>query len=160
MVGASGISANPEKIKAINCMRPPTSPRDVQSLMGRMAALSRFISRLKGRSLPFFKALRKHDRFKWTQEAQEVFDDLKRYLSSAPLLTTPKPGEVLLLYLTTSPQAVSIVLVAERNKDQQPIYYVSKILHGPKEHYTEVEKLLYALFMTSRKLRHYFQAHS
>ena len=79
-----------------------------------MATLSCFISRLGDRSLPFFKALRKHDNFEWTQEAQEVFDDLKRYLYRAPLLTTPKPGEVLLLYLAASPPAVSAVLVAER----------------------------------------------
>ena len=72
-----------------------------------MAMLSHFISRLDDRSLPFFKALRKHDNFEWTQEAQEAFDDLKRYLSSAPLLTTPKLGEVLLLYLAASPEAVS-----------------------------------------------------
>ena len=83
-------------------------------------------------------------------------DDLKRYLSNAPFLTTPKPGETLLLYLTASPQVVSAVLMAEQDKDHQPIYYISKILHGPKERYTKVKKLLYALFMASRKLRHYF----
>src|SRR5207244_3450316 len=82
---------------------PPTSPRDIQSLTGHMAALSCFISRLGDRSLSFFKALRKHDNFEWTQEAQEAFDNLKRYLSTTPLLTTPKPSEVLLLYLTMSP---------------------------------------------------------
>src|SRR5438045_1794211 len=98
-------------------MRPPATVRDIQSLTGCMVALSRFISRLSDRSLPFFKVLRKHKNFEWTQEAQDAFDDLKRYLSSAPLLTTPKPGETLLLYLAASPQAVSAVLIAERNKD-------------------------------------------
>src|SRR5438105_2356152 len=112
MVGASRICANPEKIEAIDCMYPPTLPQDVQSFIGRMAVLSRFISRLGDWSLPFFKALRKHDNFEWTQEAQEVFGDLKRYLSSTPLLTTLKLGEVLLLYLAASPQAISVVLMA------------------------------------------------
>ena len=87
MVGASGIVANPKKIEAIDRMCPLTSPRDIQSLTGRMAMLSRFISRIGDRSLSFFKALRKHDSFEWTQEAQEVFNDLKRYLSSMSLLT-------------------------------------------------------------------------
>jgi hypothetical protein len=52
-------------------------------LTGRMAALSRFISRLGIRALPFFNLLKKQDKFQWTQEAQEAFEDLKKYLNPA-----------------------------------------------------------------------------
>jgi hypothetical protein len=47
-----------------------------------MAALSRFISRLGVRGLPFFKLLKKHDKFQWTQETQEAFEELKKYLTT------------------------------------------------------------------------------
>jgi hypothetical protein len=56
-------------------MKPPESLHDVQKLTGCMAALSRFISRLGIRGLPFFKLLRKQDKFLWTQEAQDAFED-------------------------------------------------------------------------------------
>jgi hypothetical protein len=56
-------------------MKPPESLHDVQKLTGCMAALSRFISRLDIRGLPFFKLLRKQDKFQWTQEAQDAFED-------------------------------------------------------------------------------------
>ena len=48
------------------------------------------------------------------------------------------------------------MLVAEHEKCQQLIYYISEVLHGPKEYYSEVHKLLCTLFMASRKLQHYF----
>jgi hypothetical protein len=77
-----GIDPNPE-VSAITKMKPPENPHDVQKLMGRMAALSRFISRLGIRALPFFNLLKKQDKFQWTQEAQEAFEDLKKYLNPA-----------------------------------------------------------------------------
>ena len=52
-----------------------------------------------------------------------------------------------------------VVLVVECDNVQRPVYYVSEVLHGPKERYPQVQKLLYALLMSSRKPRHYFQAH-
>jgi hypothetical protein len=57
LVSHQGIEANPEKIKTIEAMRPPTSIKDVQKLMGCLAVLSQFISRLAERALPFFKLL-------------------------------------------------------------------------------------------------------
>jgi hypothetical protein len=54
LVSHRGIEANPEKIKAIEIMRPPARIKDVQKLTGSLAALSRFISRLAERALPFF----------------------------------------------------------------------------------------------------------
>jgi hypothetical protein len=63
MVSHRGIDPNPEKISAIMNMKPPQSLHDVQKLTGCMAALSRFISRLSVRGLPFFKLLKKQDKF-------------------------------------------------------------------------------------------------
>ena len=58
MVTQRGIEANPEKIRAILDMKHPSSKKEVQKLTGRVAALSRFISKSAERCLPFFKVLR------------------------------------------------------------------------------------------------------
>lgn len=78
---------------------------------------------------------------------------------SPSILVSPRSGETLLIYVAAIPQTVSGVLVVERDNTQRPVFYVSEVLRGPKERYPQVQKLLYGLLMSSRKLRHYFQAH-
>ncbi|KAL0433896.1 UNVERIFIED_CONTAM: hypothetical protein Slati_0788200 [Sesamum latifolium] len=144
-------TANPDKIKAIMDMGPPTNINEVQRLTGRIAALSQFISKSAEKGLPFFKTLRKVKNFEWTKECQQAFEDLKTYLVKLPLLVKPVPGDTLYLYISSTPQAVSSVLVREEEGDQTPIYYVSKVLNGAENHYPPM-----ALVITARKLRPYF----
>ena len=100
MVSQRGIEVNPEKVRAITELEPPRMVKEVQSLNGKIAALNRFVSRATDRCLPFFRTLRKS--FKWTDECQTAFNDLKAYLSSPPLLSSSIQGEELYLYLAVS----------------------------------------------------------
>src|SRR3954462_13047487 len=77
MVSERGIEANPEKIAAIQNMKPPQELRDVQRLTGCLTALSRFISRLGEKALPLYQLMKKSPNFVWTEEAQVAFDELK-----------------------------------------------------------------------------------
>jgi hypothetical protein len=77
LVSHRGIKANPEKIKTIEAMRPPTHIKDVHKLTGCLTVLSQFISRLAERALSFFKFLRKSRPFVWTKEEEEAFQELK-----------------------------------------------------------------------------------
>jgi hypothetical protein len=70
--------------------------RHVQKLTGRLAALSRFISKLGEKALPFYRLLQKMNNFTWTKEAQTAFDDLKCRLSTSPVLVTPQEKEPIL----------------------------------------------------------------
>jgi len=80
------IEANPEKCVAILAMRNPISVKEVQQLMGRMAALSRFVSARGDKGHPYFQCLRRNSRFIWTRECEEAFLKLKEYLTSPPVL--------------------------------------------------------------------------
>jgi hypothetical protein len=80
-------------VSAITNTKPLESLHDVQKLIGCMAALSKFISRLSVSELPFFELLKKHDKFQSTQEAQEGFEELKKYLTTTPTLVAPEPHE-------------------------------------------------------------------
>ena len=97
MVSQRGIEVNPEKIRAIMELEPPKTIKEVQSLNGKIVALNRFVSKATDKCLPFFHILRKS--FEWTDECQKAFEELKKYLSSPPLLSLSKPGEELYLYL-------------------------------------------------------------
>ena len=104
-----------------------------------------------------FKVLKKA--FECTDECQKAFQDLKIYLTTTPLLSPSIPNEELYLYLVVSPHAVSLALIMEEGKVKKPVYYTSRALRGAEGLYTMMEKLAFTLITTSRKLRHYFQAH-
>jgi hypothetical protein len=117
LISERGIDGNPEKIQAIINMQPPKTLRHVQQLTGRLAVLSRFISKLGEKALPFYRLLRKTDNFTWTEEAQAAFDDLKCRLSTSPVRVTPREKEPMLLYIAATNQVVSSVLVVERAEE-------------------------------------------
>lgn len=69
------------------------------------------MSRSAKRCLPFFKILKEPKDFQWTTKGQKAFKELKAYVSSAPLLSKPNPGEELFLYIAISSVAISAVLI-------------------------------------------------
>ena len=71
-----------------------------------------------------------------------------------------KPDEVLFSYITVALYAVSLVLIRVDNSVQRPVYYVSKSLHEAEVHYLQLEKAILAVVLGTRKLPHYFQAHT
>jgi hypothetical protein len=166
IISHRGIEVNPEKISAITSMKAPTCIKDVQKLTGCMAALNRFMSKLGERGLPFFKLLKHHEKFALTPEVDQALAQLKDFLSRPPVLTAPRKKEQLLLYLAATTHVVSTTIVVERQEDghaypvQRPVYFVSEVLSESKARYQSVHKLLYAVLITSRKLRHYFQEYS
>ncbi|XP_057543365.1 uncharacterized protein LOC130821594 [Amaranthus tricolor] len=158
LVDEREIKANPDKIKAIRDMKSPRFVKKVQKLTGCIAALGRFLSKSADRCSPFFKTL-KQSKFEWTKEAEESFQQLKEHLSSLLKLVSPYNGEKLVLYVSVSEYSLSGVLIAEREKKQFPIYYVSHAFRGSEGNYSEVEKVLFAIVMASRKLKPYFQSY-
>jgi hypothetical protein len=117
IVSERGIEANPEKIAAITNMGPIKDLKGVQRVMGCLAALSRFISRLGEKGLPLYRLLRKTERFTWTSKAKEALGNLKTFLTNAPILVPPAAGEALLIYIATTTQVVSAAVVVERQEE-------------------------------------------
>jgi hypothetical protein len=132
IVSERGIEANPEKIAAITNMGPIKDLKGVQRVMGCLAALSRFISRLGKKGLPLYRLLRKTERFTWTPEAEEALGN----------------------YVAATTQVVSAAIVVERREEghallvQRPVYFISEVLSETKIRYPQVQKLLYAVILT------------
>jgi ribonuclease HI len=110
--------------------------------------------------------MKKSDKkFEWTEEADAAFSQLKKVLSTPPVLVTPKEREPLLLYIAATHQVVSTVLVVEQSEEgkvqgvQRPVYFLSEVLSPSKQCYPYYKKLAYNVFTTTRKLWQYFAVH-
>ena len=89
-----------------------------------------------------------------------AFQQLKKYLSRPPIMSSPEVDEVLFAYLAVAPHAVSFVLIREDSGVQRPVYYVSKSLYEVEVRYLSLEKAILAVVHATCKLPHYFQAHT
>ncbi|XP_071679940.1 uncharacterized protein [Lolium perenne] len=109
--------------------------------------------------------MKKSEKFEWTVEAQEAFDNLEKVLSTSAVLVTPHDKDPKLLYIAATCEVVSTVLIVERSKARKvngvqfPAYYLSEVLTPAKQRYPDHQKLAYAIWRTTRKLRNYFDEH-
>ncbi|GJX54977.1 reverse transcriptase domain-containing protein [Tanacetum coccineum] len=98
--------------------------------------------------------------FQWTPEAEEAFKQMKKLIAELPTLTAPREHEELIIYLAAAKEAISAVLMTDREGRQIPVYFVSRTLRGPEVNYTPMKKLVLALLSASKRLKRYFQAHT
>lgn len=115
-----GIEANPRKVDVVLALVEPRCIKDIQRLIGFIAALGLFIFKSVERCVPFFKTLKASGKtFSWNKECSKAWRDIKDYLARLPLLSALVKGEVLYIYLSTSRQVVA------SEGDHVPVYFVN-----------------------------------
>nr|GFA29815.1 reverse transcriptase domain-containing protein [Tanacetum cinerariifolium] len=162
-VDVDGLRVSPDKVKVVIDLPSPKCLKDVQKLNGKLASLNRFLSKSAKKSLPFFKTLKKCTKksdFQWTPKAEGAFKEMKQSIAELSMLTAPKEKKELIMYLAVAKEAISAVLMTERDGKQVPIYFVSRALQGPEINYTPMEKLILALVSASKWLKRYFHVHT
>ncbi|XP_070023446.1 uncharacterized protein [Nicotiana sylvestris] len=135
VVSRHGIELDPSKIKAIQELLPPNNKTEL---------------------------LKKNVVVKWTDECQEAFDKIKRYLSNPSMLVPPEPGRPLILYLTVLDNSFGCVLGQHdiTGKKAQAIYYLSKKFTPYEVKYTLLERTCCALTWVAQKLKHYLSSYT
>jgi len=135
MLTQRGIEANPEKCNAIIEMWSPTSIKEVQRLIGRLTAISRFLPKLAEQTQPITQLLKKSTKFTWNDDCEQIFQKLKATLTSPPILHKSDTHQPLLVYITATDHTVSAVLVQDIGGTQHPVYFVSRTLQDPETRY-------------------------
>jgi hypothetical protein len=125
-----GIEIDPDRIKSIRNVRPPTCKIEVQKYLGKVNYLRRFISNLAGKIDAFTPILRlKNDaEFTWGAEQQEAFDLIIKYLSSAHVLKAPQVGVPFRLYIAAEDKVIGAVLTQETEGKEHVVTYLSRRL--------------------------------
>ena len=140
-------------------MHKPARLRGVQKFTGCLASVSRFLNRLGKMALPLYQLMKKNTPFEWNDRADESFRDLKRMLSTAPVLAASAEKEPLLLYIAATSRSVSTVMVVERPQKgkiqaiQCRVYYLSEVLSASKQNYPHYQKMCYGMYFTAKKLK-------
>jgi hypothetical protein len=150
---------DPKKVKAIRRIQEPTC-KDLQSLLGKVNYLRRFISNLAGKIESLLPLVRiKHDKdFTWGIEQKKAFERIKEYLTKPPVLQAPKNGGVFRLYIAASDGVIGAMLAQENKGKEGAIAYLSRRLLSAETRYTQVEKLCLSLYYACSKFRHYVLA--
>ncbi|GJV77430.1 reverse transcriptase domain-containing protein [Tanacetum coccineum] len=138
LITKQGIRANLSKVKAITDTEKPKTLKDIQSLNGKLAALSRFLSKGDEKSLPFFKVLKSYTdkkNIQWTQEAASALQEMKKFVETLPTITAPIHVEVLIMYLATLTEIISATLFGDSNKEAPKDFLIEA---PPKDNRKEV----------------------
>jgi len=120
-------------------------------------ALNRFISRFTDKCKSFFQALKKNRaHFCRNEECRTAFQGMKKYLVSPPIVETFLGRDIISLSRRLRVSGKRS-LGLEDEGAQKPMYHVSHPMNDPQTRYQRLEKLVLALFIISRKFKHYFQ---
>ncbi|KAI5351772.1 hypothetical protein L3X38_004663 [Prunus dulcis] len=163
LVHQRGIEVDKNKAKSIMEALPPRNKKELQSLLGKINFLRRFISNSAGKIQPFSSLLRlkQEQTFKWEEQHQQAFQEIKDYLSNPPVLSPPKRGRPLKLYVSASEVSIGSLLVQDNKEGkEQAVYYLSRTLTKVERRYSAIERLCLALYFTAVKLRHYMLPHT
>ena len=162
VVSDKGIEVDLDKVKAIQCMPPPKTERDVKGFLRRLNYIAQFISQLTTTCDPIFRLLRKKNPGIWNEECEEAFEKIKQYLLNPPLHVPPIPEKLLILYLTVTETTMVNVLGQhdKTGRKEKTIYYQSKKFTKCESRYTVIEKLCCALTWAEKRLRRYMLYHT
>ena len=140
-------------------MRSPKNIVEVQQLLGRLTAISRFIPRQAEKTRPMVQLLRKATKISWVNQCEEIFKQFKEFLTSLVVIQKPRPDHLILVYLAVSKEAVSVALVQEAEGEEWSVYFVIRTFHTTETRYQMIEKVALALVLTARQMHPYFQNH-
>ena len=152
------VSTDPVKVKGFADWPIPQSVKDVQSFLGFGNFYQKFIPKFSTLAAPLKNLLKKSPQFEWTQEAQQVFEELKQRLTLAPVLMMPDQARPFQIECDASKYASGAVLTQlDSNGDHHPVAFLSKTFNETEWNYEIYDRELLALIQALDEWRHYIQ---
>ena len=151
VISAEGVYVDPQKIEAIVNWKPPTKVTEIRSFLGLAGYYRKLVEGFSKLAAPLTKLTRKEEKFVWSEACQQSFDELKRKLTSAPVLTLPSGQDGYTMYCDASRQGLGCVLMQHENV----ITYASRQLKKHEQNYPTHDLEMAAVVFALRIWRHY-----
>jgi hypothetical protein len=155
VISAGGVSVDPGKVKDVLNWMPPTTASEIRSFLGLAGYYRQFIKDSSKIAKPMMKLLEKNKAFEWTMECQASFEELRKHLTSAPVLVLPYLTKKFDIYCDASRQRLGCVLMQEG----QVVCYASRQLRKLEENYPTHGLELAAVVHALKIWRHYLIGH-
>ncbi|CAA0832795.1 Uncharacterized mitochondrial protein AtMg00860, partial [Striga hermonthica] len=151
VITQAGIEVDPSKVSAVQNWSTPRSSSKVRSFLGLAGYYRRFIEGFSKIALPLSQLTRKSVKFDWTDRCEASFQELKRRLTSAPVLTIPDPSRSFTIFSDASRQGLGCVLM----QDGQVVAYASRQLKPHEQNYPTHDLELAVVVHALKIWRHY-----
>ncbi|KAK1693016.1 hypothetical protein QYE76_009713 [Lolium multiflorum] len=128
LVHERGIEIGLKSQEAVRTMKPPTTKKELQCLIGKINFVRRFISNLSGRIEPFMGLvkIKSDEEFRWGAEQQRAFDEIKEYLTKPPVLVPPQQDRPFYIYLSVADTSIASVVVQVYDGLEKVVFYLSR----------------------------------
>jgi hypothetical protein len=150
-------TVDPDKLEVVRSWPTPTDVTQIRSFLGFVGFYRSYIKNFANLAEPLTNLTKKGVIFKWSENAQIAFEELKKAMLSSPVLRNPDDTIPFHIWPDASPFAIGGVLTQEFEDGHHPIAYFQRRLSSTEENYSQYEKELYALIGCLRKWRFYFE---
>jgi hypothetical protein len=156
IVSRDGIKIDPKRVEAIDTINIPRNVKEIQSFLGKIIFLRRFIQNFAKIMKLIIDMLKKNSAVKWTAEAKASFSWIKKFISKAPVLASPDYLKEFLIFSFASKHTIAAVLLQKNEEGfEQLITFFSKSLRDAKLKYDIMEKQAYTKVKALKYLRTY-----
>ena len=155
IVTQEGISTEPSKVEAVISWPTPMNKRELRGFLGLCSYYRKFIKSFSDVAGPLYKLIEKETVFAWTEQCKEAFDELKRRLTTAPVLAYPIASGKFTLDTDASEKGIGAVLSQEQNGQERVVAYFSRSLNRRERNYCVTRKELLAVVKATEKFHYY-----
>lgn len=154
-ISMDGIVIGPKRTQAITSIVYPNTKKEMQSFLGRIKFVCRFITRFVEIVKPLQNIIKKYATYKWTKEGNEDFYGIKEAIAECPNLKISYFEKELILYTFTSNTSYVAILTQKNDeRDEVRVYFMSSNLQGTELKYLDIEKHGFAVF---KEVKHFIR---
>lgn len=148
---SEGVRADPDKINSILQMNPPKDVPSLLRFLGMVTYLTNYLPSLASAAEPLRRLTNKDEPWAWNEEQEEAYQQLKRMVTSAPILRYFDMQKDVVIQCDSSSVGLGAVLL----QDGHPVVYASKTLSATERKYAQIEKETLAILFACRKFEMY-----